>query len=176
MMAPLSSCLPSLSSIGNITGCETSAANFFMEKNLVKFPECCAKCQGPLKREQTVDAKQRSFWRLRCRKKAQHADGKDYKTLATDGTIFKGAHVKKKDFIMFVYLWLLNTPLGKIQIMLKWSDNTVTDWNNFLIEIVGVAMTTMDNDSTMIGGYGVTVHIDESKFGKRKYHVSRLFL
>ncbi|CAB9523887.1 Inherit from opiNOG: protein Hydra magnipapillata [Seminavis robusta] len=53
--------------------------------------------------------------------------------------------------------------------MFHWSPNTVTDWFRFAQQLIGeVVLETMEN--YQIGGIGVEVEIDESKFGKRKYH------
>ena len=47
------------------------------------------------------------------------------------------------------------------------SSNTSVDWYNFYREVCDdVTMRT----SNKIGGPGKRVQIDESKFGKRKYH------
>ncbi|KAF8771478.1 hypothetical protein HNY73_018897 [Argiope bruennichi] len=46
------------------------------------------------------------------------------------------------------------------------SDKTVTDWYSFCRE---VCQTVLIEESTVIGGVGSTVEIDESKFGKMKY-------
>ena len=50
------------------------------------------------------------------------------------------------------------------------SDKTITDWTNYLRE--SVTTDVLMNDECMIGGPGIYVEIDESKFGKRKCHVS----
>lgn len=47
------------------------------------------------------------------------------------------------------------------------SSNTSVDWYNFYRELCDEIMM---NQSQPIGGPGVRVQIDESKFGKRKYH------
>lgn len=47
------------------------------------------------------------------------------------------------------------------------SDHTIVDWKNFARE---VCLCILKQDSERIGGPGKHVEIDESKFGKRKYH------
>jgi len=48
-----------------------------------------------------------------------------------------------------------------------WLEHTVVDWRNFARE---VCLSVLEQDSEQIGGAGKFVEIDESKFGKRKYH------
>ena len=43
-------------------------------------------------------------------------------------------------------------------------------WYNFCRE---VCATIIEEESTQVGGVGEVVEIDESKFGKRKYHKGR---
>lgn len=72
-------------------------------------------------------------------------------------------------FIMFVYFWLGDTPHGKISQFLNLNSITVGDWNGFLNELMSLIVTKQfDDASGKIGGPGVIVEIDESKFGKRK--------
>ena len=58
-----------------------------------------------------------------------------------------------------------------VRLELKLTDNTINDWSSFHRKVIidwGVRRTKK------IGGSGLTVEIDESKFGKRKYNVGRL--
>ena len=64
-----------------------------------------------------------------------------------------------------IYLWSQGFSQGEIVHELKLSNKTVTEWTNFFSCISAV----IDN-STPIGGNGIELEIDESKFGKRKYH------
>src|SRR5215813_11075282 len=41
---------------------------------------------------------------------------------------------------------------------------------NFISLFRQVVATSLERDDTIIGGEGITVEIDESKFGKRKYN------
>ena len=47
------------------------------------------------------------------------------------------------------------------------SCSTIVDWCSFARE---VCATILEVESQPIGGVGKIVEIDESKFGKRKYH------
>ena len=46
-------------------------------------------------------------------------------------------------------------------------DHTIVDWYNFCLE---VCLEVLERESEKMGGPGKVVEIDESKFGKRKYH------
>ena len=50
------------------------------------------------------------------------------------------------------------------------SSESISDWFTYLREVSIVALDTLYNKSGKIGGVGHIVEIDESKFGKRKYH------
>jgi hypothetical protein len=47
------------------------------------------------------------------------------------------------------------------------SPNTVTDFFGHLRQLVA---DSLDEDDCIIGGEGIRVELDESKFGKRKYN------
>lgn len=61
----------------------------------------------------------------------------------------------------------MNCPSFIIQNQLRLARKTVTDWNSFCREVTFDAMITK---KIPLGGTDRTVEIDESKFGKRKYH------
>ena len=58
--------------------------------------------------------------------------------------------------------------------ILSTSTETVSDFYSYCREVCVWAVETKLSSSTPIGGVGKTVEIDESKFGKRKYHRGRI--
>lgn len=88
-------------------------------------------------------------------------------SLATN-TFFAKSHLKFGDICKFVLFWLDNIQLVTIRKYLDISGNhTACDCSSFCREV------TYDDlvlNMKAIGGPGKTVEIDESKFGKRKYH------
>ncbi|KAL5470816.1 hypothetical protein EMCRGX_G028842 [Ephydatia muelleri] len=69
-----------------------------------------------------------------------------------------------------VYLWSVKTPLGKMKEEMEVAAQTAVDWYNFIRDVC--AQYFIDHPA-IIGGPGVEVEIDESKFGKRKYNRGR---
>jgi len=52
-----------------------------------------------------------------------------------------------------------------MKVQLRLSNQVLTDWSSFFREV------TMVERKVKLGGYGRTVEIDESKFGRRKHHL-----
>ena len=67
-----------------------------------------------------------------------------------------------------IYLWSQGFSQSEIIYELKSSNKTVTEWTQFLRE--SCIYSVMEKSSS-IGGNGIKVEIDESKFGKCKYHL-----
>ena len=66
-----------------------------------------------------------------------------------------------------MYLWSQSFSVDEIIHELKLSKKTVVEWTNFFREC---CLTIMLENSEKIGGNGVEVEIDKSKFGKWKYY------
>ena len=66
-----------------------------------------------------------------------------------------------------VYLWSQKLSNSAIEHELKLSHRTVIEWSAYLRDVCNY---TVLEESEQIGGEGVHVEIDESKFGKRKYY------
>ena len=66
-----------------------------------------------------------------------------------------------------MYLWSQGFSIDEIIHKLKLSKKTCIEWTVFFRE---ACLTMMVEHSEPIGGNGIEVEIDESKFGKRKYY------
>lgn len=83
------------------------------------------------------------------------------------GTFFEKSKLTVFQIIGFVNLWVEGASLRVISNQLEIDPGTAVDWASFCREVVFDAYVI---NGQKIGGPGVVVEIDESKFGKRKYH------
>ena len=72
-----------------------------------------------------------------------------------------------EEILKFTYWWCQDLEQSQITRELRLARGTGVDWDSFCREVCEV---TMFDNSEKIGGEGKIVQIDESKFGKRKYH------
>ena len=87
------------------------------------------------------------------------------------GTWFANAKLDTETNLKFVFLFLQKAfSFEFVAFELKLSKPTIVDWCSFCREVV---ISWLLKRSQKIGGPGLTVEIDESKFGKRKYNVGR---
>lgn len=163
--------MPDMDEIIEITKSEASATNFLLEMGILRIPTKCGECGEPVK-QMSGNPNSPDYLKVRCCRSKKHTSGKPWKQSARKGTIVEGSHLSAVKFVRFVWFWLQKVRLGAIKNMLKLSAQTVTDWNQFLSEFVEIVYTDSRRSGGKIGGPGIIVHIDESKFGKRKYHVS----
>lgn len=82
-------------------------------------------------------------------------------------TFFGKSHLCLLDITGFVNLWVMSCTFPVIQLQLRMANQTIVDWSSFCREVVYDAMVVR---KVKLGGYGHTIEIDESKFGKRKHH------
>ena len=76
---------------------------------------------------------------------------------------FAGSHLSLKQIVKLTYYWVHKLPQNFVEEELKiGSCSTLVDWYNFARE---VCLKIAIDDKEQIGGPGIVVEIDESKFG-----------
>ena len=87
-----------------------------------------------------------------------------------NGSWFSGAKLPLGKVMEITYHWVQQCANDFITYESQISHTTTADWKNFCREVCEMVCYKEKN---AVGGPGMTVEIDESKFGKRKYHRGR---
>ncbi|KAF0691177.1 DDE Tnp IS1595 domain-containing protein, partial [Aphis craccivora] len=103
----------------------------------------------------------------RCRQTSIDKMKCDFQQSIRKFTFFSKSHLSVYQIVMFAYLWTEQVSLEFIRKQTDIARQTSVDWASFHREIVFDGMIIRHKK---IGGEGKVVEIDESKFGKRKYH------
>ena len=72
-----------------------------------------------------------------------------------------------EEILKLTYWWCQDLDQAQIKHELGLAESTFVDWDSFCREVCEI---TLLENSERLGGEGKIVQIDESKFGKRKYH------
>ena len=83
------------------------------------------------------------------------------------GSWFERSNLTLEEILKLTYWWCRDVAQETMRFEVDVSGNTVVDWDSFCREICEVNYLECEEK---IGGHGKRVQIDESKFGKRKYH------
>ena len=95
----------------------------------------------------------------------------NYKVSTRRGTWFESSHLSMSKVLELTYFWVYECTKKLVMRecdIATWS--TVVDWFSFCREVCG---EILERESSPIGGQEEVVEVDESKFGKRKYHKGR---
>ena len=84
--------------------------------------------------------------------------------------VFHGHNLSLEQILCTTYFWIYKVDQEFVKHKLSISNQTIADWYNYCRE---VCVSILEKYSELIGGQGVVVEIDESKFGKRKYYKGR---
>ena len=96
-----------------------------------------------------------------------------YSTTPFAGSFFDGVTSKLPlgDVLQVIYLWSRKTSVKNTAHEVDCEEKTIVDYFNYLREVCTVSL--MEKGEQIIGGEGLTVEIDESKFFKNKYGKGR---
>ena len=92
---------------------------------------------------------------------------KDVKLTVRHNSWLVDAKLPLETILEMAYLWSHCFSTNEMVHELKISKKTVIEWSLFFREC---CFSRIIDDSVAIGGPGIEVEIDESKFGKRKYY------
>ena len=97
------------------------------------------------------------------------SNGKCTKKLSIrEGSWFSKSNLLLEQIVKLTYYWVYKCPADFVNRELRiGSEHTLVDWCYFERE---VCVEIIQRDSEQIGVDGKEAEIDESKFGKRKYH------
>ena len=165
----------------DITSSKIDTIKFLQEHGVIAKDKTCP---GPLVRgkrlqncgqamilKEVKDRKDGITWR--CRKThSVHVDNKQYKVKDVKVSIRENTWISDSNLTLeliveLMYLWANGFSNEEILHELKLSRKTLIEWSTYLRDI---CMYTCMANSTKIGGPGIEVEIDESKFGRRKYY------
>ncbi|XP_028412951.1 uncharacterized protein LOC114535832 [Dendronephthya gigantea] len=138
--------------------------DWLMERKLIAKIRLCPLCDGEMK---LVDCSDRSDGcKCECRRQSE---GKRHKVelAIRKGSWFEGSNLTLEEILKLKYWWCRDVVQETMRFETDVSGNTVVDWDSFCREICEVNYLECEEK---IGGPGKRVQIDESKFGKRKYH------
>ena len=138
---------------------EKKCINFLFENDILYKLQSCSHCNSSL----NINYKKRLY---RCNNHHCRKSISIYKD-----SFFAKSHLKCSDIMFIGYCWLCGNNYTSIIRVTGHSSNTITSYMNFFRELV---ISTLEDDNHVIGGPGIIVEIDESKFAKRKYHRGRM--
>jgi hypothetical protein len=105
-------------------------------------------------------------FRWQCRRKVARAKCSKSRSIK-HGSWFRQSNLTFQEILYLTYDIVRREPAHQIQNEHRFSSHTTADWGMFCRETM---LVLMEGCSEKIGGPNKTVVIDESKFGRRKYH------
>lgn len=145
--------IPPVAAISGMLFDEAQCISFLLETGVLTNRTVCIHCNGPVSRY----ALRFQCTRASCKKSVS--------TFA--GSFFAGIHIKCCEVMHLAYLWLSGCSADTMQTHTGHSSATVSAYRTYLRQLVS---EMVDTDDVLIGGPGITVQVDETKMGKRKYH------
>jgi len=152
--------IPRYKDLAHLFNDAEAAEDFLQEKGIFNILECCEQCGEQV----TCSPNKKKI--IRCgRRSCIHQHGSRFSRSVTEGTFFMGCRIPMNEMLHFLWLFVCGCTHSFMCSHFGWSSATVTNWLLFVRQLIG-EMVMLHHDG--IGGPGIVVEIDESKFGKRK--------
>ena len=132
---------------------ESASIQFLRENGAFDIPLVCTTCQGNI----SIHGHAWKCKVLGCRKQESFLKN----------SFFGKSRLPVNQVLEIGYYWLSKCNYESILKITGHSSGTISNYMRFFRELV---VASMDTNDTMVGGDGVKVFVDESKFGRRKYH------
>ena len=138
-------------------------------------PKCAdertASCGQPMSLKAVKDRSDGVTWRCRkvhdVLKNGKHTCVKDVKLSIRHNTWIEDSNLSLEVILELIYLWTQGMNQLELSHELGISERSLIEWRAYFRDVCTYICL---KESQAIGGPGVEVEIDESKFGKRKYY------
>lgn len=145
--------IPPRRELSNLFSSNDDARKYLLERQVFYLSRRCSICHGPASLNGNL---------IRCT-----TDGCRKSVSLFAHSFFAKSKLKLNETLELAYYWLCGSSYNAALTMTGHSSPTVTEYYRFFRELVSSSLEDID---TRIGGEGIIVEIDESKFGKRKYN------
>lgn len=147
--------IPPFTQIQNILLDEMNAKIFLIQNGILNYQIKCPECQVL----NTWNLKNKS---IQCSRRNCRCT---YSVL--QGTFFENSKIKINTVLYLAYCWLLRVPVTSATCFCDVSDQTACSYYSYFENLIADLVA---EHHEKIGGPGVIVEIDESKYGSRKYY------
>ena len=138
--------------------------HWLMNEELMVKERSCPMCAGEMSLTRCEDRSDGLKWE--CRKQV---NGKKHRAEVSiwKGSWFDSSKMTLEEILKLTYWWCQDLDQTQVKHELRLAESTGVDWDSFCREVCEI---TLLENGEKLGGNGKVVQIDESKFGKRKYH------
>lgn len=143
--------IPSLRSVWAFSSSVEASFTFLIENGVISVPSRCNACEGNL----SVYGIQARCTLRSCRKWIS----------CSINSFFAKSRLPINDTLLLGYIWITGATYSVALSMTSHSSTTIVDYYRFYR---GLVADSFDEEDWTIGGEGIIVEIDETKFGKRK--------
>ena len=147
-----------------VLGSKSQVISWLMERELIAKSRLCPHCGSEMRLVQCDDRSDGCKWE--CKKQVNGKRHKVEFSIRKDSW-FEASNLTLEEILKLTYWWCRDVDQETMRYEVDVGSHTAVDWDSFCREVCEVNYLECDEK---IGGEGKRVQIDESKFGKRKYH------